>query len=89
MRKTQIVSDPKILRGKPVIAGTRISVELILDRLAAGMSEKEILQDYPHLTSKQIQAAVGYAKKVIAKRSGRIVKNETEPITLYTHEISR
>lgn len=68
MPKAQIVSDPKILGGKPVIAGTRISVELILDRMASGMGEKEILQDYPHLTSKQIQAAVAYARKVIAKR---------------------
>lgn len=89
MKKAQIVSDPRILGGKPVIAGTRISVELILDRLAMGMSEKEILQDYPHLTAKQIQAAVAYTKKVITKRSGRIAKSEVGPITLYTHEISR
>lgn len=89
MKKAQIVSDLKILGGKPIIAGTRISVELILDRIAAGMSEKEILQDYPHLTSKQIQAAIAYAKKVIAKKNDGIAKSEAEPITLYTHEISR
>lgn len=58
MKKTQIISDPKILDGKPVIAGTRISVELILDRIASGMSVKEILKDYPHLTVSQIQAAI-------------------------------
>lgn len=69
----QIVSDPKILGGKPIIAGTRISVELILDKIAAGMNEKDILQDYPHLTSEQIHAAVSYAKKVVAKRSNRVI----------------
>lgn len=60
MIKAQIVSNPKILGGKPVIAGTRIS---------AGMSEKDILTDYPHLSTEQIQAAVAYAKKVVAKKS--------------------
>lgn len=62
MKQTQIISDPKILGGKPVIAGTRISVELILDRVASGMSMGEILKDYPHLTDKQIQAAISYPK---------------------------
>ena len=89
MSKLKIISDPKILGGKPVIADTTISVELILDRIAAGMSEKEILQDYPHLTSQQIQAAVAYAKKVVVKRDNRVVRSEVEPIALYTHEISR
>jgi len=44
MNKAQIISNPKILGGKPVIAGTRISVELILDRISTGMSEKEIYE---------------------------------------------
>lgn len=88
MIKTQIVSNPKILGGKPVIAGTRISVELILDRISAGMSEKEILTDYPHLTAEQIQAAVAYAKKVVAQKT-KPSRKDTPPVTLYTHEISR
>lgn len=88
MEKAQIVSNPKILGGKPVVAGTRISVELILDRISAGMSEKEILTDYPHLTAKQIQAAVAYAKKIVAQKS-KPTRQDTPPITLYTHEISR
>lgn len=87
MKTPQIISDPKILDGKPVIAGTRISVELILDKISAGMSEKEILADYPHLTTKQIQAAVAYAKKIVQK--SKIVRRDLPPITLYTHEISR
>ena len=90
MKNAQIVSDPKILSGKPVIAGTRISVELILDRFAAGMSEKEILQDYPHLTAKQIQAAAAYAKRVVVQKTRIGIGNKQDtPATLYTHEISR
>lgn len=88
MEKPQIVSDPKILSGKPIIAGTRISVELILDRIASGMSEKEILKDYPHLISKQIQAAVEYAKQVVQKSPIKPGK-QTDSTILYTHEISR
>ena len=89
MNKPQIVSNPKILGGKPIIAGTRISVELILDRIAAGMSAKEILGDYPHLTPKQIQAAVAYAKRVIAQKTKHKTGKQAPPTTLYTHEISR
>lgn len=88
MRKDQIASNPKILGGKPVIAGTRISVELILDRISAGMSEKEILMDYPHLSAGQIQAAVAYAKKIVAQKS-KPAREDVPPVTLYTHEISR
>ncbi len=89
MNKLQIISDPKILSGKPIIAGTRISVELILDKFASGMTEKEILKDYPHLTIKQIQTAVGYAKNVVSQKIIKPAKKESEMITLYTHEISR
>lgn len=45
-----ITSDPKIMMGKPVIAGTRITVELILDKLAAGETYEQILEAHPHLT---------------------------------------
>lgn len=69
MSKSKIISDPKILGGKPVISGTRISVELILDRIASGMSVKEVLKDYPHLTVAQIQAAVTYARNLVIKKS--------------------
>ena len=73
MKQAQIISNPEILGGKPIIDGTRISVELILDRLASGMSEKEILKDYPHLNPNQIQAAVTHAKSVINKGQNRHV----------------
>ena len=89
MKQLQVISDPKILGGKPVIAGTRISVELILDRVASGMSVKDILKDYPHLTSKQVQAAISYARNLVIKKSFYSKVNRSEPVTLYTHEISR
>ncbi|OGY28854.1 MAG: hypothetical protein A3F33_01800 [Candidatus Woykebacteria bacterium RIFCSPHIGHO2_12_FULL_43_10] len=59
----KIVKNPTVLVGKPTIAGTRISVELILDKLAAGETSNEILNDYPHLTEKDISAAVSYANE--------------------------
>ena len=89
MKQLQIISNPRILSGKPVIAGTRISVELILDRVASGMSVKDILKDYPHLTTKQIQAAISYARSLVIKKSPYPRIREPELTTLYTHEISR
>lgn len=56
----RIVADKKILLGKPVIKGTRISIEFILDRLANGWSEQTILESYPHLAKEDIQAVFAY-----------------------------
>lgn len=57
----QIVTDPAILGGKPTIAGTRISVELILERIRDGWTIDELLDDYPQLTREQVIAALAYA----------------------------
>jgi uncharacterized protein (DUF433 family) len=57
----RITVDPEILAGKPVIRGTRIAVELILQLLAAGQSENEILANYPGLTREDILACLSYA----------------------------
>lgn len=89
MKHAQIISNSDILGGKPIIAGTRISVELILDRVSSGMSVKEILKDYPHLTTNQIQAAISYARNLVVKKSIHTKVSHSEPISLYTHEISR
>lgn len=59
-----IISDPRIMVGKPVIKGTRITVELILNKLAAGRTVEQILEDYPHLTREGIRAALKFAAKV-------------------------
>ncbi|MGH2484769.1 MAG: DUF433 domain-containing protein [Ktedonobacterales bacterium] len=56
-----IVADPDILAGKPVIAGTRISVQLVLEKLRDGWTIDDLLDDYPQLTRKQIGAALDYA----------------------------
>jgi uncharacterized protein (DUF433 family) len=60
-----IVSDPGILMGKPVVAGTRVSVELILEKLSAGETIEQILQAHPRLTREGVMAALGFAAKVI------------------------
>lgn len=57
----QIVINPDILGGKPVIAGTRISVQLILEKMRDGWTINDLLDDYPHLTREQIIAALAYA----------------------------
>lgn len=62
MLSERIVVDPKILAGKPVIRGTRLAVEFILEPLAAGQSENEILTDYPGLTREDILACLSYAR---------------------------
>ncbi len=56
----RITSDKKVLLGKPVIKDTRISVEFILERLAAGWSESKILESYPHLKKEDIQVVIAY-----------------------------
>ena len=57
----RITVDPEILAGKPVIRGTRLAVELILELLAAGRSESAILSDYPGVTREDILACLAYA----------------------------
>ncbi len=57
----KIIADPNILAGKPIIAGTRISVQLVLEKLRDGWTIEDLLDDYPHLTREQIIAALAYA----------------------------
>ncbi len=56
-----IVSNPKVMMGKPVVAGTRITVELILEKLAAGETYEQILEAHPRLSRESIQAALAFA----------------------------
>lgn len=56
-----ITTNPKILGGKPIIAGTRMSVESVLELLASDMEVGEILKEFPFLTKKQVQAAIQFA----------------------------
>ena len=61
----RIIIDPEILVGKPVIKGSRLSVEFIIDLLAQGWSEGDILRNYPGLTHADIQACLSYASDIL------------------------
>lgn len=65
MQNRLIVSDPAVMMGKPVIAGTRITVELILEKLAAGETVEQLLEAHPRLTPEAIQAALGFAAEAL------------------------
>ena len=76
----RIIADPKVLARKPVIKGTRLAVEFILDLLAGGGSESEILQNYPGLTHEDLHACLSYA--------GALTKSEKVfPIKVLQEEI--
>jgi uncharacterized protein (DUF433 family) len=62
----RIAIDPKVMFGKPVIKGTRVPVELILRKIAAGMTDAEILTHHPHLTVEDIRAAAAFAADHLA-----------------------
>lgn len=64
----RIAIDPNVCFGKPRIKGTRIWVSLILDFLAGGMSEADILEDYPSLKPEDIRAAIAYGAEVARER---------------------
>jgi uncharacterized protein (DUF433 family) len=63
--KDRIVVDPEILVGKPVIKGTRLAVEFIIDLLAQGWPEQEILREHPGLTPEDIRACLFYASNAL------------------------
>lgn len=64
-----IVSTADVMLGKPIIKGTRITVELILKKLSEGCSVEKILNDYPSLTVDSINAALAYASDVVANET--------------------
>lgn len=75
--QNRIVVDTKIMVGKPVIKGTRITVELILRQLAQGITADEILKNYPNLNREDIYAALEYA-------GGLVEEENTYPLTKNT-----
>jgi uncharacterized protein (DUF433 family) len=62
----RIVINPKIMLGKPVIKGTRLPVEIIVEKIAYGETTEDILKDYPFLTEEDIRAALLYAAKSLS-----------------------
>ncbi|MGP8246767.1 MAG: DUF433 domain-containing protein [Bryobacteraceae bacterium] len=65
MPQALITSDPKIMMGKPTVAGTRITVELILEKLAAGATVDEVLSAHPRLTAEGVRAAIAFAAQML------------------------
>ena len=58
-----IISDPNVMMGKPIVSGTRITVELILEKLSAGESIEQIIKSHPNLTKSGVQAALYVAAR--------------------------
>jgi len=65
MEATLIQSNPAVMMGKPIVAGTRITVELILEKLAAGETIEQILDAHPRLTKEAVLAAIGFAAQAL------------------------
>ncbi len=61
----RISVDPEVLAGKPVVRGTRIAVDLVIDLLAQGWTEADVLEGYPGLTREDIHACLAYASAVL------------------------
>jgi uncharacterized protein (DUF433 family) len=82
MTTERIEIDPAIMMGRPVIRGTRITVELIMRKLSEGANEDELLSDYPHLTREDIRAAMAYGAASVAHEE--IVLLPSQPLTTNT-----
>jgi uncharacterized protein (DUF433 family) len=63
--REHITVDPKVLVGKPIIKGTRLAVEFIIDLLAAGWTQEQILENYPHIGQDDMQACLAYAAELL------------------------
>ena len=63
--RERIVIDPKVLVGKPVVKGTRIAVEFVVDLLARGWTTEQVLQEYDHLTAEDVRACLAYASEIL------------------------
>ena len=76
MTTSRIEVNPAVMMGKPVIRGTRITVELILHKLAEGATQSELLEDYPHLTLEDIRAAIAYGAASVAHEDVVLLPNK-------------
>ena len=67
MLENRISIDPAVMVGKPVIQGTRITVELILEKLAHGQTVPDLIKSHPRLTEEDVRAAIAYAARTISQ----------------------
>lgn len=77
MTSDRIDINPEVMLGKPVIRGTRITVELLLRKLSEGATEADLLDAYPHLTREDIQAAIAYAADRVAREPRASLKTQS------------
>jgi uncharacterized protein (DUF433 family) len=75
MKKHLIVCDPDILNGKPIVKGTRISVGLIMQCIASGMTKDDILRGYPTLSPEGLEAALDFAARQFQGEEVRVFEN--------------
>ena len=68
----RITSDPGVLLGKPVVRGTRIAVDMVLEYLEDNLALDDLFMDYPELTPADVQACLGYAKKLVQARGSNV-----------------
>ena len=88
--KEIIVRDLAIMNGKPIIKGTRITVELILKKLSEGATVEDLLKIYPQITAKQIMAVLDYAANVISNEEFRkIIYSELKYLCLYMQDLEK
>jgi len=65
--KTRIVADPAVLTGKPIVKGTRLSVDFILSLLAEGWTESQVLENYPQLEHEDLKAVFAFVQACMAE----------------------
>lgn len=65
MRRDLIASDPKVMMGKPVVRGTRITVESILEKLSEGETVEQVVDEHPRLTEESVRAALAFAGEAL------------------------
>jgi uncharacterized protein (DUF433 family) len=75
-----IVTDPSILGGKPILKGTRLSVEFVLELLAAGWDRESLRSDYPNLTEDGIRAVLAYAAETFREERFYLLPPEKAPV---------
>ena len=82
--KERIIQDPEIMVGKPVVKGTRIPVEKVLDQLAFKLDLKELFAVYPDLTVDDVRACLDYAKIAVARKRGSRRRENSSPYAAQT-----
>ncbi len=76
----RIEINPKVMMGKPVIRGTRLTVELILRKLSEGATGAELMEAYPRLTQEDIRAAIRYAADTLAHEETIIIESRKRAV---------